>query len=300
MHLKKTRMASAPRWKHLVKMVFHLIATRQFALVRAALRRHFMKRFIPLAPIEYVEEEAPVHSAGELKPVKYFSRHTELDNTLSGADDAEHAIPLVSVVIPCFNYGSFVHQAIDSVLAQTLSSVEIIVVEGGSTDGVTAEIVRNIYRPRTRVIMQDRPTLVGANRNTGIAAARGLYICCLDADDTIDPTYLEKAVYILETHRYDVVSTGMRFIGARTGTMDVIANPTLKDLTEGNHLSTCGVFTRKLWEITGGFVDTGKGIDHIAEDWDFWVRVAATGARIRNITGEHLFNYTIQPGGCLQ
>ena len=88
MHLKKTRMASAPRWKHLVKMVFHLIATRQFALVRAALRRHFMKRFIPLAPIEYVEEEAPVHSAGELKPVKYFSRHTELDNTLSGTDDA--------------------------------------------------------------------------------------------------------------------------------------------------------------------------------------------------------------------
>jgi glycosyltransferase involved in cell wall biosynthesis len=278
------------RWKHLTLLAFQLVRTGQFSLVRAALRRRFWNRVIPLAPIEHIEEN---------QLIGYTKAFGSDVGTLREANHSQDSAPIVSVVIPCFNYGSFVHRAIDSILAQTLSSVEIIVVEGGSTDGETTEIVRNLDRPRTRVIMQDRPTLVGANRNAGITAAAGRYVCCLDADDTLDPTYLEKAVYLLETHRYDVVSTGIRFTGARTGTIDVIENPTLRDMTEGNHVTTCAVFSRHLWKAIGGFTDTGKGADHVAEDWDFWVKAAAAGARIRNITGEYLFNYTIHDKGSL-
>ncbi|MGG6897391.1 glycosyltransferase [Rhizobium sp. BR 315] len=273
------------RWaseiKRLIPFALHLTLSGQFGLVWVALRRRLFGRFVSLDPIEYISEVE--------EPLEYFDGS-------SGADDIN---PLVSVIIPCFNYGSFVNNAIDSVLAQTLQSVEIIVVEGGSTDQTTTEVVRNLDRPRTTVIMQERPTLVGANRNRGIAAASGRYICCLDADDTLDPTYLEKAVYLLETHRYDVVSTGIRFAGTRTGTIDVLESPTLKDMTTGNHITTCAVFSRDLWKSAGGFTDTGKGQDHIAEDWDFWVKVAATGARMRNISGEHLFNYTIHEHGSL-
>ena len=97
-------------------------------------------------------------------------------------------------------------------IAQTLVDTE-----GGSTDRETFEIVNNSKRPRTRILFQSVSQLVGANRNCGIEAARGKYVCCLDANDSIAPTYLEKAVYLLESEGYDVVSTGIQFIGTRDG-----------------------------------------------------------------------------------
>ena len=116
--------------------------------------------------------------------------------------------PLVSVIIHCFNYGNYIIDAVESILAQTLKNVEIIVVEGGSTDVATVETVRGILRPRTTVLFREGRHLVGDNRNYGIAKAKGRYICCLDADDTLDPTYLEKAVFHLETYGYDIVFNG--------------------------------------------------------------------------------------------
>jgi len=207
--------------------------------------------------------------------------------------------PLVSVVIPCFNYGHFVVDAIESVLAQTLKNVEIVVVDGGSTDVTTVETLKGIQRPRTRILLRDGRHLVGDNRNYGIEKSSGRYICCLDADDTLDPTYLEKAVFHLETYGYDIVSTAINFVGARTGHLDTIEFPDLADMVHGNHVLTCAVFRKALWDSAGGYVDIGVGKHHVAEDWDFWVRLTAQGARIRNISGEYLFNYRIHVGGSL-
>lgn len=207
--------------------------------------------------------------------------------------------PLVSVIIPCFNYGKFVVGAIDSVLAQTLINVEVIVVDGGSTDSDTLEILKNTQRPGTRILLRDGRHLVGDNRNYGIELARGRYICCLDADDTLDATYLEKAVFFLETYGYDIVSTAINYVGAREGQVDIMECPDLTDMVNGNHVLTCAVFRRELWKRVGGYVDVGIGKHHVAEDWDFWLRLTASGARIRNITGEYLFNYRIHEGGSL-
>lgn len=207
--------------------------------------------------------------------------------------------PLVSVVIPCFNYGKFVVAAIESVLAQTLKNVEIIVVDGGSTDSGTLEILKTTKKDRTRILFRDGRHLVGDNRNYGIELARGRYICCLDADDTLDATYLEKAVFYLETYGYDIVSTAINYVGAREGQVDIMECPTLTDMVDGNHVLTCAVFRKQLWEAVGGYVDVGIGKHHVAEDWDFWLRLTANGARIRNISGEHLFNYRIHEAGSL-
>lgn len=207
--------------------------------------------------------------------------------------------PLVSVIIPCFNYGKFVVNAIDSVLAQTLTNVEVIVVDGGSTDNDTLEMLKATQRPRTRILFRDGRHLVGDNRNYGIELSCGRYICCLDADDTLDATYLEKAVFFLETYGYDIVSTAINFVGAREGQVDIMECPDLTDMVNGNHVLTCAVFRRQLWQKVGGYVDVGIGKHHVAEDWDFWLRLAAGGARIRNISGEYLFNYRIHEGGSL-
>lgn len=207
--------------------------------------------------------------------------------------------PLVSVIIPCFNYGAFVAEAVDSVLSQTLRDIEIIVVEGGSTDSHTVDTLREFDRPLTTILFRDRPHRVGSNRNFGISHARGRYICCLDADDLLHPTYLEKSVFLIEQCGYDVVSTAVRRFGAVNETYGVLPTPDLTDLVAGNHVTTCAVFRRELWESAGGYEDVAEGTTFLHEDWRFWIRVAALGARFANIVGEQLFLYRAHHGASL-
>jgi hypothetical protein len=98
----------------------------------------------------------------------------------------------VSVVIPAYNAASTVRSCIDSVLRQTTSCLEVIVVDDGSRDQ-TAEVVRAIEDPRIRLVSQPNRG-VSAARNAGIAAARGEYVSFLDSDDLWMPRYLETTV----------------------------------------------------------------------------------------------------------
>ena len=106
-------------------------------------------------------------------------------------------MPTVSVVIPCFNQGHFVDEAVDSILAQSFDDVEIIIVNDGSTDGHTNRLLQNYPKERARVLTTANQGLAAA-RNNGIAAAQGTYILPLDADDRILPGYLAKAVTELD------------------------------------------------------------------------------------------------------
>lgn len=201
--------------------------------------------------------------------------------------------PLVSVVVPCFEYGRFVAEAVDSVLAQTFQDLEVLVIDGGSRDAGSLEALRALRRAKTRVWFRQGRHLVGDNRNYGIARARGKYVCCLDADDLLRPTYLEKAVFLLEGQGYDVISTSIESFGEDTRVYRVERYPTLADMVQGNHVPTCAVFRKELWERAGGFQDAGIGAEHIYEDWRLWVRFAALGARIANIVEEPLFRYRV-------
>jgi len=207
--------------------------------------------------------------------------------------------PLVSVVIPSFNYGRFIEQALESILSQTLKNVEIIVVDGGSTDGTTRELLARLRLPRTIVHLREGRHYVGSNRNFGIERASGRYICCLDSDDTLSPTYLEKAVFLLETYGYDCVSTSLRFTGAREGTVGILEFPDLAAMLRRNNMLTCAVFRRFLWTRSQGFIDQGIDATYVYEDWDFWIQLAAQGARMRNLADEPLFNYRIHSEGSL-
>src|SRR5688500_9583140 len=95
---------------------------------------------------------------------------------------------LVSVVIPAYNYGHFVTEAVASALNQTHPHVEVIVVDDGSTDG-TADILKP-FGSRIRYIYQPNRGLSAA-RNTGIRAARGEWVAFLDADDLWHPSKTE-------------------------------------------------------------------------------------------------------------
>ena len=202
--------------------------------------------------------------------------------------------PLVSVVITSFNYGAFVAEAVDSALAQTFKDLEVIVVEGGSTSPASRFVVAGLQRPRTRVLMQGPGHRAGANRNFGISQSRGRYVCCLDADDTLAPTYIEKALFLLERHGYDVVSSALMMVGAEHGQVDILEQPRLDDILEGNHVLTTAVFRRSLWEQVGGYRDVDRSASgHVHEDWAFWVRLAAMGARFRNLHRDPMLRYRV-------
>jgi len=210
----------------------------------------------------------------------------------------DRGAPLVSVVIPCFNYGQYVGQAIHSVLSQTFTNLEIIVVEGGSTDGTTPDVLRDLERkglPRTRFVYRAEEHLVGDNRNWGIGLARGRYICCLDADDLIKPIYLEIAVFLAEFYGYDFVYPSVRCIG-ESDSHWLLRDPTWPEITDGNQISTVAMFRRAAWERVGGFRDWGKGEQYVPEDWDFWVRLVGNGFRGKSI-GESLMLYRVHGGG---
>ncbi|MEA2604698.1 MAG: hypothetical protein QOF89_5690 [Acidobacteriota bacterium] len=200
--------------------------------------------------------------------------------------------PLVSVIIPCYNYGHFVPEAVDSVLAQTFQNFEILVIDGGSAEESLAAL-RELDRPKTQVYFREGRHLVGDNRNFGISSAQGKYVCCLDADDRIKPTYLEKALFLLETQDYGLVSTSIQSFGDQSTVYHVERFPVLADMLKGNHVSTCAVFRKDLWTRAGGFQDTGIGCDYFYEDWRLWVRFAALGTRFANIVEEPLFLYRI-------
>ena len=200
--------------------------------------------------------------------------------------------PLVSVIIPCFNYGQYVEEAINSVLNQTFQDFEIIVVDGGSTDNSTVTTLKSLHKPKTTIYYREGRHLVGDNRNFGIEKAQGKYICCLDADDKIKPTYLEKALFLLEAYAYDIVSTSVQCFGNSIETWNILAHPTLEEIVKGNQVSTVAVFSQQMWEKANGYHDCGIGKDYIPEDWDLWVRMMALGARVINIS-EPLMLYRI-------
>jgi glycosyltransferase involved in cell wall biosynthesis len=202
--------------------------------------------------------------------------------------------PLVSVVIPSFNYGRFVENAVRSVLAQTFRDLEVIVVEGGSSDAESRLRVAEMDRSRVRVLMQGAANRAGANRNFGISQARGKYVCCLDADDELKPTYIEKAVFLLERHGFDVVSAALEMHGESTGVLGIIEKPDLAALLYSNHVLTCAVFRWTFWERAGGFIDTDRAVTgYVYEDWLFWVRLAALGARIINLASDPMLLYRV-------
>ena len=176
-------------------------------------------------------------------------------------------------------------------MSQTFQDVEIIVVDGGSTDD-TRLFLQSFQKPKTRIYLREGYHLLGDNRNFGISQAKGKYICCLDADDRLRPTYLEKAVFLLETCHYDVVSTSVQCFGGSDVLWQVAPRPSLKQITQVNQFSVVAVFAKTMWEKAGGYHDSGEGKQLVAEDWNLWVRMMALGARATNIS-EALMLYRV-------
>jgi len=184
--------------------------------------------------------------------------------------------PTVSVVIPTYNQGSLLPEAIASVRAQKWPDVEIIVVDDGSTDD-TKQVLDQLATAGDLRWFRQSNAGAAAARNRGIQAATGEWIAFLDADDIWLPPKLAIQFEQLKKHRADFSFTDSRLRFANGHESDlccpIFERPLFHQLLTGNLFGTPTVILRKsCFERVGLFDEQLR----TGEDWDMWLRLAST------------------------
>ena len=207
-------------------------------------------------------------------------------------------MPLISVVIPCFNVADTVAETIASAQAQTIRDFEIVAVDNNSTDA-TVSILNNIAGDDSRLRIVQQPVQgLSAARNAGIAAARGRFIALLDADDLWDWDYLASHLENLSDRDNAISYSQVRLIdseGRRTG---LITRPKTfglgaTDFLRSNPCTSMSfvVVPRRVFAQVGMFNESFRR----AEDQEWFFRAALAGCEFRGIDRD-LASYRTSPG----
>jgi len=195
-------------------------------------------------------------------------------------------VPRFSIVVPAYNAEDTLAETLDAVLAQTFDDWECIVVNDGSVDGTEALARAYATRDsRVRVISQENKGSGGAY-NAGAAAAVGEYVVLCSADDILLPEYMASmSAFIGAEPGYDIYSSNGYFWRPEQnlrepvyppGIRDAVMSLRLADVIELCFYSVGAAYGRELFERVGGYRE-----DVFGEDYDFWLRSMAAGARHR-------------------
>lgn len=202
------------------------------------------------------------------------------------------AVPAVSIIIPCYKQAHYLPEAVGSVVAQTFTDWEIIIVDDGSPDQTAAaarQLMKQYPDRRLRLLEKKNGGLAHA-RNAGIGAAAGAYILPLDADDKIAPAMLEKTVALLDNNPGVAIAyTDVAHFGAVEKTIQA-AEFDFKKLCLNNQLNYCSLYRREAWERAGGY---NSNMIWGYEDWDFWISCGEQGLRAQRIPGA-LLQYRVK------
>ncbi|AMQ87246.1 glycosyltransferase family 2 protein [Marinobacter sp. LQ44] len=182
--------------------------------------------------------------------------------------------PLVSVITPTFNRADYLPVAVESVLAQTMPDLELIVIDDGSTDNTAAVMQPFLEDPRVRYLAQDNQGQSAA-RNRGIESAKGDFICFLDSDNAWLVSKLDKALEAFRDNpQADIVYGDYIVIdaqGAEQGVnrMKRYSGRITPQLLQDNFVSMNTTMTRRrCFAEMGGF----DNADRLAEDYGLWLR----------------------------
>lgn len=187
--------------------------------------------------------------------------------------------PLVSVVIPVFNGERFLREAVQSVLDQKYSPVEIIIIDDGSTDG-TATVARSL--PETVRYLHQTNQGPAAARNRGIEQARGSLIAFADADDLWPAAKLELQLpYLIKDPKVDIVLGRIQQVLLS----ETVAGPTPAQETAFSVNLGSAVIRKSVFERVGLFDETMR----YSEDVDWFMRAREAGAAIVTIDDVTLF-----------
>ncbi len=196
----------------------------------------------------------------------------------------------VSIIMPCYNDGAYIEQAVDSVKAQTYQNIELIIVDDGSDEKETVNIIKKLGTEDGITVLHTEHLRPAGARNYGIRAASGKYILPLDADDMIDKTYVEKCVKVLDDNeKIGAVYCFADLFGKKKGRWE-LPPYSFKNMLVDNVVFVTAMFRKEDWEEIGGFdISMVAGM----EDYAFWLSILALGKEIYQIP-EVLFHYRIK------
>jgi glycosyltransferase involved in cell wall biosynthesis len=198
---------------------------------------------------------------------------------------------LVSVIMPCYNQGVYLSQALDSVVNQTYQNWECIIINDGSEDN-TENVAQQYCRKdnRIRYIYQENSGVISA-RNNAIRTSRGGVILPLDADDYIAPEYLEKAVAVLEAEPLCKIVYGKCWLVGNKNEPFVLPDFSIEQILVGNCIHNSALYRREDYNLVGGY--NSNMVDGW-EDYDFWLSILETeqGSYAHQIN-EVLFYYRV-------
>lgn len=200
----------------------------------------------------------------------------------------------MSIVVPVYHESHDVlRECLASVRAQTLERWEAIVIDDGNPGGGIERFVRGLGDPRFRVITHPQNLGLGAARNTGVREARADLVAELDADDSLEPAFLERTLDAIERHpEAGWVWTDCQVFGDEQG---IWRFPVPLPPPCPAHLDYRGagfLMRRSVWEGVGGYVED-RSLSGL-EDLDFWLGVFEHGLKPTHVA-EVLYRYRVHP-----
>ncbi len=218
----------------------------------------------------------------------------------------KNTTPLVSIIIPTYNHAQFLTKALSSVIAQTLTDWEAIVVNNYSTDN-TIEIIQSFNDSRIKIINFHNNGIIASSRNIGIKNATGTFLAFLDSDDSWLPRKLEISLNYIKNHNADLVCNDEVLIenDKVISTWHHAANTQItyqKLLLKGNCISTSAVTVKRQAVLDVGLFNEEQQFV-TAEDYELWLKLARAGCQfnfIPEVLGKHLKHSTNNSGSVLR
>lgn len=201
-------------------------------------------------------------------------------------------MPLISVLLPNYNNGPFLREAIDSILNQTFDDLELVIVDDASTDN-SIEIIDSYSDNRIRLIRKERNSGIVDTLNTGLDNISSKYVARMDGDDISHPQRLEKLISFLEAYeQVGVCSSALELFGARQEVWNVDTNPEILKAGVIRGVTTPhapSVFRTSV--LADKNIRYRNGFPHM-EDWDLFFRLKKY-TEFRNLP-DVLYKYRIQ------
>lgn len=183
--------------------------------------------------------------------------------------------PVISIIMPCFNGSKFIGQAVESILSQSFTDFELIIVNDASTDN-SMEIIREFQDPRIRIVENNAWLGIAKTRNRGLDEARGRYIAPFDADDVALPLKLEKQARFLERNsEFGMIGSWVKRIDGQSGRLSGKWKLTAKPesippiLLFRNYFCHSSVMMRREAIPSEGY-DPGFAV---GEDYNMWIKI---------------------------
>lgn len=182
--------------------------------------------------------------------------------------------PKVSIVIPCYNDGLYIEEAVSSALNQTYPNIEVIVVDDGS-NAETKTVLKKIESKISQLITQENQGQSTA-RNVGINAANGEFILVLDSDDYFESNFCEEAVAVFSSDAPIKIVTcqATLLFSDNKKELYIPKGGDISDFMYGNCALGTSMFKKEDWKSASGYDETMRSG---FEDWEFFIRLLKLG-----------------------